>query len=662
MRKVLISFLLTAFGLAGFAQSNADVILEVGDEKVTAAEFLHIYTKNNRNQELSYSLDSLNSYMDLFVNFKLKVAEAKSMGLDTLKSFQQELKGYRTQLAQPYLTDKTVEDELIREAYERLKFDVNASHILIKIDPEKQGADTLEAYKKAQKVRKLLLDGGDFEEIARKYSDDESVRYNNGNLGFFTVFGMVYPFETAAYNTPVGEISNIVRTRFGYHILRVNEKRPAKGRIRVAHIMVLTPKEANEEQKKQAEYKVDIIQKKLEAGESFEDLAKEFSEDRRSGREGGLLPWFGVGGKMIPEFENAAYQLNEVGEVSKALRTSYGYHFIKLVDKEPIGTFEEEKLKLDRRISNSARASRSKDVLVERLMKEYNAKVNEAAFNEVKALITDSIFFGKWDAREAYKLKKPVFTFADEKVSQEDFARYMTKFNRKTEPKPLDFFVKEKFEDFKADKILAYEKSNLENKYEKFRFLMKEYHDGILLFDVTDKMVWSKAVKDTLGLEQFYQNNKDNYMWDTRYQTHIVSVDDKKVRKSVLKYMKKNPAASWELVDSLFNPADTLMDSKPFVQKEHWVVYEAGQNQFADELAEKYAKKLDKKGRIVCVMDDSRVLDMSKREPGVKALSEARGVITADYQNYLEKEWINALHTKYEIKIHDDVLKKLVKE
>ncbi len=662
MRKVLISFLLIAFGMAGFAQSNADVILEIGNEKVTAAEFLHIYTKNNRNQELSYSLDSLNSYMDLFVNFKLKVAEAKAMGLDTLKSFQQELKGYRTQLAQPYLTDKTVEEELIREAYERSKFDVNASHILIKIDPEKQGKDTLDAYKKAQKVRKLLLDGGDFEEIARKYSEDESVRYNNGNLGFFTVFGMVYPFETAAYNTPVGEISNIVRTRFGYHILRVNEKRPAKGRIRVAHIMVLTPKEANEEQKKQAEYKVAIIQEKLDAGESFEDLAKEFSEDRRSGREGGLLPWFGVGGKMIPEFENAAYQLNEIGEVSKALRTSYGYHFIKLVDKEPIGTFEEEEMKLDRRISNSARASRSKTVLVERLMKEYRANVNENAFKEVAALITDSIFYGKWDARAAYKLKKPVFIFAEESETQEDFARYMTKFNRKTEPKPLDYFLQEKFKDFQANRILLYEEKNLEKKYDKFRFLMKEYHDGILLFDVTDKMVWSKAVKDTLGLEQFYQNNKDNYMWDTRYTTHIVSVDDKKVRKSVLKYMKKNPEVEWEVIDSLFNPADSLIDAKPVVQKEHWIVYEAGQNQFADELAEKHEKKLDKKGRVVCVMDDARILDMRKRESGVKALDEARGVITADYQNYLEKAWIKALHDKYEITIHDDVLKKLVKE
>ncbi|MEA1874625.1 MAG: peptidylprolyl isomerase [Bacteroidota bacterium] len=654
MRQIFISLILIAFGVIAMAQENSDVIIEVGDEQVSTAEFLHIYTKNNRHQELSYSLDSLSAYMDLFVNFKLKVVEAKSMGLDTLKSYRSELRGYRTQLAQPYLTDKSVEDELVREAYERSKYDINASHILFKIDPEVTGNDTLEIYNEAKMVHQKLLDGEDFTTLAKKYSDDESVRYNNGNLGFFTVFGMVYPFETAVYNTTPGEISDIVRTRFGYHIIKAQEKRPAKGRIRVAHIMVLLPKDATEEQTAQAMERVDMIQKKLDAGESFEELAKEFSEDRRSGRQGGLLPWFGVGGKMIAEFENVAFQLNDIGEVSNALRTSYGYHFVKLVDNEPIGSFEEQKMQLKNRISNSARASRSKTVLVDRLIDEYNAVVHDDALQVVSEMVTDSIFFGKWDATPAYKMNDVVFSFADKEYTQEDFARYLTKYNRKTEPKVLKHFVNQKFEDFKDKMILLYEENNLENKYDKFNFLMKEYHDGILLFDVTDRKVWSKAVKDTVGLEAFYEKNKDNYQWDTRYEVHVLNADDKKLRKKIRKHIKKNPKTDWVEIDSIFNASDSAA-----VQKEHWTVYEAGDNHFADELAKEYSKKLERKGRVITLMDDSRVLDMRLRKPAIKKLEEARGVITADYQNYLEKQWIKSLHEKYNVIIHEDVLEKL---
>jgi len=654
MRQIFISLILFAFGMTAMAQENSDIILEVGDEQITTAEFLHIYTKNNRHQELSYALDSLSAYMDLFVNFKLKVVEAKAMGLDTLKGFRSELEGYRTQLAQPYLTDKSVEDELVKEAYERSKYDVKASHILFKIDPEVTGKDTLAIYNEAKMVRQKLLEGEDFTSLAKKHSDDESVRYNNGSLGFFTVFGMVYPFETAAYNTKPGEISDIVRTRFGYHIIKVEEKRPAKGRIRVAHIMVLLPKDASEEQTTQALERVDMIQKKLDAGESFEELAKEFSEDRRSGRQGGLLPWFGVGGKMIAEFENAAFQLTEVGEVSNALKTSYGYHFIKLVDKEPIGSFEEQKMQLQNRISNSARASRSKTVLVERLMDEYNAVVHDDALQAVSEMVTDSIFFGKWDATPAYKMKDVVFSFADAEYTQEDFARYLTKFNRKTEPKDLKHFVNQRFEYFKEKMILLYEEDNLESKYEKFNFLMKEYHDGILLFDVTDRKVWSKAVKDTAGLETFYEKNKEKYQWDTRYEVHVLSAEDKKMRKKVLKHLTKNSKANWVEVDSIFNASDSAA-----VQKEHWTVYEAGDNHFADELAKTYDKKLEKNGRVITMMDDSRVLDMRILKPSIKEIDEARGVITADYQNHLEKQWIKSLHEKYDVIIHEDVLKKL---
>jgi peptidyl-prolyl cis-trans isomerase SurA len=659
MKQVLISILVGLLVIPSFAQTNkdSDILLEVGSEKVTVDEFMYIYNKNNRNQEVSYSIDSLKSYMDLFVNFKLKVVEAKSMGLDTLKTFKNELSGYRGQLAQPYLTDKSVENELVKEAYDRMKYDVNASHILIKLDPEVNDDDTLKAYEKAEMIRQKCLDGEDFEKLAVKYSDDKSVKSNKGKLGWFTTFGMVYPFESAVYNTEVGGFSNVIRTRFGYHVIKVNDKRPAKGRIHVAHIMVLTPNDATEDQLKQAKAKIDLINGKIKAGGNFEELAKEFSEDRRSGRDGGLLPWFGVGGKMISVFENAAYTLNNVGEISDVLRTSYGYHIIKMVEMEGIGEFDDVESNIKSRISNSARASRSKDVLLKKLKKEYNAHVYTENVDAVSELLTDSIYYGTWDATEALKLNAPIFSFADTTFTQGQFVEYLKKFNRKTEAKPIKYFASQKIESFSDKMILLYEEQNLESKYPKFRFLLKEYHDGILLFDVTDRMVWSKAVKDSVGLENFYSENKDNYKWDNRYVTRVMNIGDKKVSKSVAKYLKKNQDVEWTAIDTIFNANDSLA-----VQKEHWDTYEAGDNSFADSLAEKYASKLTKKSRVIIPIDGNQLLDIRLIPSATKELKEARGIITADYQNKLEKEWIKALHEKTSVNIHENVLNKLAKK
>ncbi|MFO7878923.1 MAG: peptidylprolyl isomerase [Bacteroidales bacterium] len=656
MKKSILILMISLFASSAFAQQGDEILVEIGPEKVTVDEFLHIYNKNNDVRDDRYNLDSLKSYMDLFVNFKLKVVEAKNMGLDTVKSFKQELEGYRSQLAEPYLTDKSVEEELLQEAYERKQYDVKASHILIEAGPDASPEDTLKAYKKIKSVREKAVDGEDFSRLAVKHSEDKSVKTNEGNLGWFTVFGMVYPFESAAYETPVGEVSDIVRTRFGYHIIKVEDKRAAKGKVRTAHIMVLKPKNASEEQLQKAEERVAEIKEKLDAGEDFHDLAKEYSEDRRSARTGGMMPWFGVGGKMISVFEDAAYELDTVGEISDLVTTNYGYHFIKLVDKEEIGSFEEEKPKLSSRISNSARASRSKDVLVENLKKEYNAKVYQENLDALAAKVTDSIFYGTWDAEEALHMDKPVLSFAGTQKSQGDFAEFLRKFNRKSPEKNLSKFVDEKFDEFVSKAILDYEEANLENKYSRFNYLLKEYHDGILLFDVTDKMVWSKAVEDTSGLQAYYEAHKEKYMWDTRYEVKKVNLSDKKLAKEIKKMFKKQDDLSWEEIDSLYNT-----DDEENVSKAYWKVYEKGSDAQITEMVKDYSKKLNKKGEVL-EADDESVLYIRKHEPSVKELSEARGLVTADYQNQLEKDWLEALHDKYEITIHEDVLKKIAEQ
>ena len=653
IKKTCLIIGLFFFGMSAMAQNGNDVLLEVGPDKVTVDEFLHIYNKNNQNEGENYNIDSLKSYMDLFVNFKLKVVEAKNKGLDTLKSFEQELEGYRSQLAEPYLTDESVENDLIREAYQRKKYDVNAAHILIEVEQDASPEDTLKAYKKAEMIRKNALSGEDFGELAKAYSDDKSVRYNKGDLGWFTVFGMVYPFETAVYDTPVGDISPIVRTRFGYHIIKVKDKRPAKGRIRTAHIMVLKPKGATEDQLKKAREKVEEIEAKLDAGEDFNELAKKYSEDRRSARTGGMLPWFGVGGKMIQEFESAAYQLDTVGQISDLVETSYGYHFIKLVDRDQVGSFEEEKAGIANRISNSARASRSKDVLVEQLKKDYDANVHEKHLKEVSEKVTDSIFYGTWNPSEALKMDEKIFEFADKSYTQADFGEYLRKYNRKSTPVKKEAFVREKFDDLVSEEILAYEEAHLEEKYPRFKYLLKEYHDGILLFDVTDKMVWTKAVEDTAGLETFYKKHKDEYMWDTRYEVRKLKTTDKKQAKRIKKMFKKQDEVSWAEIDSTFNTEEGTD-----VEKSLWGTFEQGNNQQVTDIVTEHSKKLNRKGELVDSGGDM-FLYVNKIEPAVKKLSEARGIITADYQNQLEKQWIEALHDKYDITIHDDVLKRI---
>lgn len=248
MKKLILCVSIVWGTLAVYAQEKENpVVLEIGNKKVTLEEFEAIYKKNADENKTS-TPEELKDYLDLYIKFKLKVVEAEALGMDTLPAFVQELEGYRKQLAQPYLSDREVTEGLIKEAYERMKSDVNASHILVKVSQEAEPKDTLAAYNKILKIRKRIITGEDFEKVAAETSEDPSAVKNKGNLGYFTVFQMVYPFESAAYNTEVGKISMPVRTSFGYHILKVNDKRPARGTMKAAHIMIRVNKNDGEEE------------------------------------------------------------------------------------------------------------------------------------------------------------------------------------------------------------------------------------------------------------------------------------------------------------------------------------------------------------------------------------------------------------------------------
>ncbi len=648
-RLSLIALFLIFYTVVSFAQkaNNDDdkVLMTIGNTKVTKGEFSRIYHKNNSNSDVK----SVNEYLTLFENFKLKVIEAENQGLDTLKKFKRELDGYIRQLEKPYFTDSTVDERLIKEAYERSKYDVRVSHILLKVKPDAIPADTLKAYKKMKSILASINSGKiTFEEAAKKNSVDTYTAVKGGDLGYFTVFQMVYNFESAAYNTEVGKMSKIFRTKFGYHILKVTDKRPAFGEVKVAHIMIAVPSNADDKTKKEAVDKVNDIYAQLQKGSDFAELAKKYSDDKGSATKGGELSWFGTG-RMVPEFEIAAFGLKNKGDYTKPVKTSFGWHIIKLIDKKEPKSLEDQKEYVKSKLSKDARAKQSRTAVIKRLAKEYNRKV----FNkELKVLFkyydNKALDNVKLNDSIAKTYTNVLMTLGDTTIYVKDFAHYLRRFAGKdVRVDNPDIFVYNKFKHYSDDVVIAYERTKLAEKYPDFKYLVKEYHDGILLFDLTDKMVWSKAVKDSAGLAEFYNKTKNKYMWGDRLDVSLYTVPVKYYKKS-LKIAKKSLPAT-----DAYNELNKLAKkdtSAIFVVED--VKLSRGDNEKIDNAGvEKGIVELENADGVV-----KYAYIKGKLAPMPKELNEIKGLMTADYQNFLEKEWIKELRNKYKIEVNKDVL------
>jgi len=637
---IVVAFLFSA--VLGQSQVKGDaVFIDFGDEKVTKAEFKRVYQKNNSGEIISKS--TVDEYLDLYINFKLKVKEAVSLGMDEEEGFVKELSGYRKQLAQPYLTADGIIAELKKEAYDRLMYDVKASHILVKLDPEASPEDTAAAYKRAIRVKKNLENGQDFELMAKQYSDDPSAKTNGGNLGYFTSFYMVYPFESAAYNTEVGKVSNVVRTQFGYHVLKVQDKRPAVGNIKVAHILISNDQELSKTD--DPEGKIKEIYAKIQKGEKFEDVAAQFSDDTRSSDKGGVLPMFGVG-RMVPEFEKAAFALKADGDISEPFSTPYGWHIVKRLELAPIGSFESIEDELMQKIKKDSRSNLSQASVINKIKAQYGFKENLKERDDFYKIIDSNYFKGTWTADKAKGLTKELFSIGDKSVSQQDFAKYLE--NNKSK-KVIDsrVLVNSRYESFQRATTLEYKNAKLDEEYPEFRYLMQEYHDGILLFNLTDQLVWSKAVKDTTGLQAFYENNKENYKWENRVDAVVFSAVDEKVAQAVKKMLKEGKEVK-DISEEINRPSQLNLryETKKYMK---------GENEVVDQV--KWEKGISKNitlnGRIQFVQI-KEVL-----EPTYKTLKDSRGLITSDYQNFLEKEWIESLRKKNKFEVDKKILKEL---
>ncbi|TXK44949.1 OmpA family protein [Pontibacter qinzhouensis] len=768
MRSNSLLVAVAALLLAGCTASKKTdtkepVIATLGAQPIYASEFRYVYDKNNNGNDDAYSKESISEYLELYTNFKLKVMEAESRGLDTTMSFKRELEGYKEQLAQPYLTEKSVTDNLVQEAYERLKKEVNASHILLTVSQDADPQDTLAAFNQIMELHKRAAAGEDFSKLARENSQDPSAAENGGNLGYFTAMQMVYPFEDAAYKTAPGQISQPVRTRFGYHIIKVNDVRPAQGEVKVAHIMVRSTPGMPKADSLAAKQRVDAIYKRVQRNENWDKLVAEFSEDANSAANGGELPWFGTG-RMIPAFEDVAFKLKKEGEIAPPVATPYGWHIIKMIEKKGLPPYEEMEQSLRNRVAKDSRSELNKAAFLKRIKTENNFTEDAAAKSQALSKANDNLLQATWDFDAADKANNtPLFSIQGKPYTTSDFYTYVKAEQRPRTKGSAAHHMNLLYDAFVNKSLLDFEKANLENKHTDYRMLVQEYHDGILLFQLMDEKVWSKAVEDTTGLKAYFEQNREKYQWGQRADATVISAASKDVLAKVQQQLatrkyevstkpadvlfatnkaeltKEATAPLDELANRLQNNprltltiqghADAREDaaSKDLAQKRaqavqaylvqkgvaaaqvtmqalgktkqagpdntetgrrrnrraSFVLYSSDLNVLAENmnkenpLSVQITEKKFQKG-------ENKALDQVKWEKGTytvqqngreyliiisnilapepKQLSEVRGVVTSDYQNHLEQEWIKQLREKYPVSVNQAEVGKLISQ
>jgi peptidyl-prolyl cis-trans isomerase SurA len=648
MKKLFITLISCCIASVSVSYAQKDkILLTIDGHKITKSEFERIYRKNNTSTV--YDNKTVEEYLELFINYKLKVIEAESLGYDTNKAFIKELNGYREHLIKPYLEDNKIKERYLKEGYDRTVTQVNVSHILVRFPKSFKPEDTLEAYNRINQIRDRIMAGESFEDVARDASDDPSAKENGGNLGWFTAFRMVYEFENAAYNSPVGVISEPFKTYYGYHIIRVNDKRPSKGMIQLAHIMIRVNRD-NEEEVKKGEEKINMCYKLLKEGTPFSEVARKYSEDRGSAANGGVLRWM-RSGVVADTLENILYNLGDSGSISEPMLLDFGWHIFELIKVKPVGTYEEERQELERDLRRNPRYKLIEQERIKNIKKENNFVEYRNNLDNLVDILDTTIYEGKWDYTIAGELIEPLFKIGDREYLQKDLAEYISK-GRYRKNMPFDVIVNTKYDEFVEAEVINYEKSTLEDKYPDLRYLMQEYHDGILLFNLTDSVIWSKAIKDTAGLAEFYNNNKSKYNWEERADASIYTLEDSTLLEKAEKLAlmrARNEILKKDLISDLcpekMKKCVSIEDNK----------FEKGDNELIDKMtwealsSEVFNK--DNKTKLVVI---NGILD-----PCPKLLDEARGLVTADYQTYLDAEWIKALRNKYNIEVDRKVLKKV---
>lgn len=629
---VLVSFTLAAFGQKSRGRKKDPVILfEINDRKIPADEFVYLYNKNHQSKGEEYTTGAINEYLDLFVKFKLKVEEARYRGMDTTAAFLTEYHSYRNELIKPHLPDNRIMDSLMAQAYDRMKEEVRVSHLLINTQADASPEDTLAAFNKVLDLKARVLKGEDFGKLAEEFSEDPSAKSNRGDIGFFTALQMVYPFETAAYEAKVGDLVGPVRTQFGYHLIKVTDRQPARGEVEVSHIMLRTSNDGPSVQNIAFN-----IHEQLMAGASWDELCRENSDDVNSRERGGRLPAFGVGAMAsVPEFEKVAFSLRP-GDISDPFQTAYGWHILRVEKKIPLPSFDELKSELKNRVAGDQRFEKSRALWIQKLKEDNGYAGNPTVKRQLVDLSDSVIVRNAWkqDALKGLESQR-LFTLNGHEYTIGNFSAYAGK--QRIQPggkssvameKLFDQFVEEKLLEALGDEVMAHNPE--------FRMLANEYYEGILLFDIMEKEVWNKASEDTVGQADYFHRHRSAYRAGERARATIYSSPDSMEMRKLRELAGNQDVAS---VDEYAENQGIRSESGVFGKDDreifHRMAWSSG------------AHSAENKGMYYLAWIDQIL------PPGEKSLEEAKAAVIADFQQELEMSWVSQLQEKYPVKINE---------
>ncbi|WNH11826.1 peptidylprolyl isomerase [Thalassobellus suaedae] len=641
--KSLSLFLFILFLTKVNAQSaQDDVLFSVGEDAVYASEFIRVYNKN-LDLVQDESQKDVDEYLKLFTNYKLKLKEARALGFDEKPSYIRELSNYRKQLAKSFVTDTKVTEALIEEAYQRISYDIKANHILIKIDENASPADTLLAYNNILKLRNRALNEG-FDVVRKEVHNGQTIF--GEELGYFSGFKMVYKFESAAFNTPVGEISQPFRTRFGYHIVNVQDKRESRGERTVAHIMVV--KNEADSLAEKPENRIQDIYKKIQQGEDFEALAKQFSDDKATAPKGGMLAPFSSGQISVQKFEDVAFGLKSVGDVSEPFQTQYGWHIVKLYNKKPIPAFEVMKPELEQKVKRDSRSKLIDEALYNSLKEKYNITTKQPALKYFEAILNDDYLKGTWKLPNNFEADKPLIKIGDKQFYFKDFGAYLLGKQRGVDAKSTyDAIVLKQYDAFLNESLVTYQEDNLENENEEFAYIVEEYRDGLLLFDLMENTIWNTAKKDSVEIHEYYNAHKSNYTLPKQVDAVVASSTKQKTLKKVAKLLEQGMAL--EQIKSLVNSNDKVE-----------VIFTTG---IMDSTHQALPKGVSFKKGLSKIYNHNNafvVVEVKEILPETqKTFDEAKGAVISDYQTNKEEKWIKGLEEKYQVNINQQTLSKV---
>ena len=626
--------------------SDSDVLLTISDEPVLATEFIRVYNKN-LDLVQDDSQKGVESYLNLFVNYKLKLAEAKSLGYDKYPAYLKELKTYQNQLTQNYLIDKDVTDELVLEAYERTINEVKAQHVLVRV--ENFETDTLQAFN-AVLAFKDRLKNENFDSLKKEIHNGKNIFVED--LGFFTAFKMAYNFESKAFNTNVGDVSDPFRTKFGYHVVKILDKRKSKGEVCVAHIMIANTQKDNT---LVAKDRILELHRLLVQGEDFGNLAKQFSDDKSSSVRNGELKPFKSGQINSTKFENTAFSLKKIGDISDPIQTQFGWHILKLIKKTPVPDFNKIKQDLEDKVGKDSRSKLVRSKMIDKLLSEYNLSER----NPNLVLFQSNVFFDDsnkyWDIINEINNTKIFLQIKDRSYTFRDFIDFLNRNNKSINKKwNKKFIINHQYKFFLEQSLFQYKKDNLEYENQDFANILNEYREGLLLFELMQDKIWEGAKNDTLGLKVFYNDNKKNYLWPQRIMGSIASSSSYKTIKKVRKLWTKGNTN--QMIDELLNKTkqNVIFSNGEFTLGELPLPESFTTTPGVESGVKSPISKVIKENNSFYVVNVNEFIPESQ-----KTISEAKGQLISDYQNELESRWILELKFKFHVDLNEEVFQKV---